>query len=411
MKYLLKSHWPMICFGIVMITFTGPGQTFLIALFVNPMFKDLNISQSMFAGIYSLATIIASVFLNPMGRLIDKLKPILTVLLVIIMMSLGCIILSLSYSIYSLFTGFLVLRLFGQGVFILLVSSFIVKAYKKNRGKMLGLITLGYPLSELIYPFLSQNLILSVGWRDTYLYFAISNVIILLPLSLFFIYKSAYLPNTFYTGEIIETELNKPIKKSYFLGEATRDYSFYLIILASCVPPVLITGLFFHQENIFNLNNWPVHLIASGIAIYAVTKALSALLIGPIIDKKGPLIPFIFLILLLAVVALFSCINGNEIILFFYFALAGIALGVSAPTMNVIWPNLYGTKHIGSIKGFVATFRNGLTAIGPLPIALVLDYGYSLRSLLFITAISICFISVIPYLVSLKNPRLNETGN
>ena len=401
----------MICFGIVMITFTGPGQTFLIALFVNPMFKDLNISQSMFAGIYSLATIIASVFLNPMGRLIDKLKPILTVLLVIIMMSLGCIILSLSYSIYSLFTGFLVLRLFGQGVFILLVSSFIVKAYKKNRGKMLGLITLGYPLSELIYPFLSQNLILSVGWRDTYLYFAISNVIILLPLSLFFIYKSAYLPNTFYTGEIIETELNKPIKKSYFLGEATRDYSFYLIILASCVPPVLITGLFFHQENIFNLNNWPVHLIASGIAIYAVTKALSALLIGPIIDKKGPLIPFIFLILLLAVVALFSCINGNEIILFFYFALAGIALGVSAPTMNVIWPNLYGTKHIGSIKGFVATFRNGLTAIGPLPIALVLDYGYSLRSLLFITAISICFISVIPYLVSLKNPRLNETGN
>ena len=89
--------------------------------------------------------------------------------------------------------------------------------------------------------------------------------------------------------------------------------------------------------------------------------------------------------------------------------MVGLALGISAPVMNVIWPNLYGTLNIASIKGVVGTFRNGLTALGPLPIALAMDYGVSLNILLKSIALVVCTMASLPIIVSIFNKKMNRS--
>ena len=84
----------------------------------------------------------------------------------------------------------------------------------------------------------------------------------------------------------------------------------------------------------------------------------------------------------------------------------GFALGLSSPVMNVVWPNMFGTKHLGSIKGFVSMFRNGLTALGPLPPAIAMDMGISFDTVLIFTGVIALTFAVIPYVMARLEPRM-----
>jgi MFS family permease len=170
-----------------------------------------------------------------------------------------------------------------------------------------------------------------------------------------------------------------------------------MLIAASCLPPMVVTGLFFHQETLFKLHGWPIAMAATGFSVYAITKAFSSLGIGPLVDKTGPLVPFMSIIGLLGIGTLFAGIGSSQVMGYLYFAFIGAALGFSSPVTNVIWPYFYGVKYIGSIKGFIATFRNGLTALGPLPIALALDAGWAMDKILLGIAIGILMMMVLPW--------------
>ena len=171
-----------------------------------------------------------------------------------------------------------------------------------------------------------------------------------------------------------------------------------------------MTGLFFHQSTLFQNNAWPIEMAAIGITFYAITKAILSVIIGPIIDKKGPLVSFSIFIILLGVGTLIAANGGHITWIFVYFGLMGAALGMSSPVMNVIWPNLYGIQHLGSIKGVVGMFRNGLTALAPLPIALALDSGVSLQGLLMVTGSFVLCIASFPFIAYRLSPSINYAG-
>ena len=130
--------------------------------------------------LYSAATFIAALFLNPAGRLIDK-YPIKRIILgVTICMAIGCWILASATNVVMIFIAFLILRLIGQGVFSLVGSTLIIKKFQKNRGKAMGIVTLGFPLSEAVYPMLVLFLINTFGWRMSYVIFGISCLLLML---------------------------------------------------------------------------------------------------------------------------------------------------------------------------------------------------------------------------------------
>jgi len=408
MRKLLGQHPYILSFGILQIFFSAPGQTFLISLFVIPIFNDLGISQSGFAGIYSAATLTAASLLNPVGQLIDKYSVKSIIKVSTFCMALGCFALANAHNAAIVFGAFFILRLIGQGAFGLTASTLIIKKFEKNRGKSMGIVTLGFPLSEAVYPTIAVLLISSIGWRMSYIVFGIVTLTLMLPLQLFLLKRSHIQHGEFFPGEIDvnpqhlrgnpEQRKIRP-HKDFTLKEVLRDPKFYLILLASALPPMVVTGLFFHQGSLFAANHWPIHLAATGIFTYAVCKATGSVYIGIIVDKYGPLVPFIILITLLGAGTYLAALGGSKIIIFLYFCLIGGALGFSSPVMNVVWPYFYGVKHMGSIKGLVATFRNGFTALGPLPIAMAMDMGLSINTILKWIAIFIFAMASLPIIV------------
>lgn len=418
MKVLFKHPLPLL-FGITQVFFSAPGQTFFISLFVPAVFNDIGVPQTVFSGVYAAATLLASLLLNPSGHVIDRYGFKTILLLNTALMALGCALLAVSQNIVVLFAAFFILRWIGQGVFGLTASTIIARTFARNRGRALGIMTLGFPLSELIYPTIGLFLLSVYGWRTAYFILALSNIVILLPLQWLLLSKSRIKKGSYLDGEIVvqperlagyhyDEEVSKTGQRQYRFKEVVRDYKFYLAIVASCIPPLLMTGLLFHQNYLFAFHGWDLKYAVSGIAFYALCKAITSVATGPVIDKYGPVSSFAALIVMLALGSALAGIGGPPVVIFLYFGIMGAALGISSPVMNVVWPNLYGTAHLGAIKGFAATFRNGLTAFGTLPIALALDFGFSLGKLLLITSFFIVLMAIIPYLLKKIAPRINE---
>ena len=276
---------------------------------------------------------------------------------------------------------------------------------------------MGFPLSEIVFPGITLTLIGLFGWRTTYLLFAVILVILMIPIQFFLLSRSELKHNTFYPEELwfklsncldsmhVNLRINTPTTHSKKPLE-TLSFSYFLI--ASTIPPIVMTGLFFHQSTLFNSHQWPIVLAASGSSIYAITKAVAALLIGPVIDRYGSGYAFASVIILIGLGTFLAGVGGSSLIIYTYLGILGAALGMSAPIMNHLWASLYGSKHIGSIKGFIGTFRNGLTGFGPLPIALALDNGIQITTVLIYTSIAITGVSIIPIVITLIDQRLKN---
>jgi MFS family permease len=416
MPRLFIKHPHILFFGILQLFFTAPGQTFLISLFVAPMFADIGVSASLFATTYCVATLAGALLLNPIGVLLDRHAPKTILPMMSLLMASGCFLLAFTHSIVMMFFAFFLLRLIGQGGFSLTASTVISRGFHKNRAKAMGLITLGYPLSELVFPGIAVTLLALYGWRITYVIFGVMLLIVALPIQYYLarhqsVHRGHFLPDESHINPQTLTSLDitphHAAERNTSFREVARDPNFYLVISASCIPPMIVTGLLFHQSTLFAYHHWPIALAVSGLGLYALLKAVASVVVGPTVDRHGPIPAFTIMILMLGFATMIAGAGGPDWIVYIYLGLVGTALGLGSPVINVIFPNMYGTRNLGAIKGYSATFRNGLTALGPMPIAIGLDLGLPIGGVLTVTGGIICLMAVLPWWVAKRNPLIH----
>ena len=99
--------------------------------------------------------------------------------------------------------------------------------------------------------------------------------------------------------------------------------------------------------------------------------------------------------------------GGAPIIGYIYYSIYGIGLGASATTMSYLWALLYGSQHIGEIKGAISIIRNGATAIAPIGFSFVhYHLNLSLESIFMMCGIFILILSVFPFILQRLDHRL-----
>src|SRR5690606_30183380 len=71
-----------------------------------------------------------------------------------------------------------------------------------------------------------------------------------------------------------------------------------------------------------------------------------------------------------------------------YGALLGASAGVANATNSLVWPEYYGIRALGALKGVVNAVRNGATAAGPVIAAVMFRVGGTSQALLVLGAIA-----------------------
>ena len=380
MTYLefIKKNARFTGFGIITMAFSGFGQTYVVALYNNQVLQSFDLSKSDLGLIYSIATLTSGLLLMWSGLFVDRMRLSYFTSITLFGLITSCFLMAFSSNIVTLFLALFMLRHFGQGLCTHTAGTAIARAYNKNRGRALALAQTGLPLSEGLYPIIVVFLILNLGWQQSWLVFGLFLLFIGWPLVLW-LGKAQPVPST-----SSENETNQEIETGMSRMEVLKDWAFYPFTLFVLTSPLLLTGIYFQHTVLVAERGWDISTLASAFMLYAVIKVVISLFTGFMIDRFSAVnvLPFTAIPIIGAYIFLLNSHALPETLaLFCYMSLVGMNVGSTGTCGASLWPELYGTKFLGSIKSLTGAFFIFATSLAPWVSGILLDSGWTFDNL------------------------------
>ena len=336
----IGAHYRFLLFGFLMMGLSNFGQTFFIALYSNEIRGLFGLSNAGFGGLYSAMTLLSAAVMLYSGRFIDAWPLRRFTLFVLGGLFLGCLIMASAQHMIALAAALFLLRHFGQGLSSHTGMTTAGRSFEANRGQAVSLVQLGYAGFEGFFPLMAVALMAYIGWQTSWLVFAAALVLL-----------------------------------------AGR---FYMVMPLYLAPPFFLTGLFFHQVQLAESRDWPIEALAAAFSLYAFAKVTISLLTGPSIDRLSALrlMPLSAAPLILALSLLIVPYDAIGVWTpFIYMGLIGINLGMAGPISGGLWPELFGTAHLGAIRSLTSPIVISATAAAPVLFGAAIDMGVGFNTL------------------------------
>ena len=389
----------VILFGFIFTFFSSFGQSYFLGLFNSSIRETLSITHGQFGTIYASATLCSSLLLIWVGKKIDDVNIFKFAFFVIILLSFACFFFSKISSVLLLFVAIFLMRFSGQGLMSHTASTTISRYFTKTRGKALSISWFGLSSAEFIMPVLMVYLLTIISWQNLWVIFSIT-VLIFLPIVSFLLIKNLNLDSRESKDENIKDEEIKQWKRI----EVIKDYRFYIISLNMLAMPWIFTGFAVFQSFVQTSKGWGPYTIAQSFMSYSIFSVLTLFLSGYLIDKftSRKLLIFMNIPLLLSAIVLFFF--DTPIIAFVFLGLVGISNGFANILGSSTWAELYGVKHIGSIKALTTALMVFATAFGTALYGFLIDIGFTIEEII---AVSGTYISISLILLFLIRKKLN----
>jgi MFS family permease len=276
----------------------------------------------------------------------------------------------------------------------------IARYFTKSRGKALSTCWFGLSTAEFILPVLIVYLLTITTWQNIWISISIL-VLMFLPITSFFLIKKLNFESR---EETNEKDLKDRNIKQWKRVEVLKDYRFYIICLNMLAMPWIATGVFVYQSFITESKEWGTFVIAQSFMVYSILSVVTLLISGFLIDRftSRKLLIFMNLPLMLSVIVLFYF--NSTISAFVFLGLIGISNGFANVLGSSTWAEIYGVKHIGSIKALTTALMVFSTAFGTALFGLLIDKGFSIED---IALVSLVYMSISLILLFLVKNKLN----
>jgi len=380
----------VIIFGFIFTFFSSFGQSFFLGLFNSSIRDTLSITQGQFGSIYATATLLSSFLLIWVGKKIDDINIFKFAFFVTLLLSFSCFFFSKISSITFLFVAIFLMRFSGQGMMSHTATTTISRYFTKSRGKALSTGWFGLSTAEFILPVLIVYLLTITSWQNIWISVSIL-VLIFLPITSFILIKNLNFDSR---EEVKDTEHKEKDIFQWKRIEVLKDYRFYIICLNMLAMPWIATGVFVYQSFITESKDWGTFVIAQSFMVYSILSVVTLLISGFLIDKFTSRKLLIFMNIPLLLSTLVLIFFDSSMTSFIFLGLIGISNGLANVLGSSTWAEIYGVKHIGSIKALSTALMVFSTAFGTALFGLFIDQGYSIEKIDFVSFVYI-FISII----------------
>jgi MFS family permease len=375
--------WIIVIMGALSVFFSGPGQTYSNAVFIDYYLADFGWNRSTISSIYSGATLFAGLLMMFIGRYVDKYGQRFALVFVATALAISCLWNSAVTNTVMLFIGFFLIRLFGQGSMTLVPNTLIPQWFIEKRGRAFSMMAIGGFLSSAIFPIANLWMIEQWGWQHTWRIWGILLLLLFVPLALFFVRNKpediGLLPDNKQFSKALTNERHIPIlEENWSLAEAKKTRSFWLLLFCVFIPAMVNTGITFHLLSIFTGNELSPALAATVLSLMAIVGFPITVLSGFILEKVQANIMLVVTFIGQILFLILLIFTKSVLLAILFGILWGMVGGVERIALNVIWPNFFGRKYIGSIKGIAMAVMVIGSAFGPLPFGVSYDFfgGY-----------------------------------
>ena len=393
----------VIVFGFIFTFFSSFGQSFFLGIFNTSIRETLSITHGQFGSIYASATLCSSLLLIWVGKKIDDINIFRFAIYVTLLLSFSCFFFSKISSIVFLFIAIFLMRFSGQGMMSHTATTTVSRYFTKSRGRALSICWFGLSSAEFILPVLMVFLLSLTTWQNIWTVIAIL-ILIFLPIASFFLVRTVKLDTRESTeGEEFKEENIKQWKRI----EVIKDYKFYIVSINMLAMPWIATGVFVYQSFITESKNWGPFVIAQSFMSYSVFSVITLLISGFLIDKFTSRKLLIFMNIPLFLSTFVIIYFDAQFTAFIFLGLIGISNGLANVLGSSTWAEVYGVKHIGSIKALTTALMVFSTAFGTALFGILIDIGFSIEKIAIISALYILISFILLFLVRKKlNPIL-----
>ena len=393
----------VIIFGFIFTFFSSFGQSFFLGLFNSSIRETLSITHGQFGSIYASATLCSSLLLIWVGKKIDDINIFRFAIYVTLLLSFSCFFFSKISSIVFLFIAIFLMRFSGQGMMSHTATTTVSRYFTKSRGRALSICWFGLSSAEFILPVLMVFLLSLTTWQNIWTVIALL-ILIFLPIASFFLVRTVKLDTRESTeGEEFKEENIKQWKRI----EVIKDYKFYIVSMNMLAMPWIATGVFVYQSFITESKNWGPFVIAQSFMSYSVFSVITLLISGFLIDKFTSRKLLIFMNIPLFLSTFVIIYFDAQFTAFIFLGLIGISNGLANVLGSSTWAEVYGVKHIGSIKALTTALMVFSTAFGTALFGILIDIGFSIEKIAIISALYILISFILLFLVRKKlNPIL-----
>ena len=294
------------------------------------------------------------------------------------------------------------MRLSGQGLMSHTATTTISRYFTKSRGKALSTCWFGLSTAEFILPVLIVYLLTITTWQNIWISISII-VLIFLPFTSFILIKKLNFDSR---EETEDKESKKKDIKQWKRIEVLKDYRFYIICLNMLAMPWIATGVFVYQSFITESKEWGTFVIAQSFMVYSILSVFTLLVSGFLIDKFTSRKLLIFMNIPLLFSTLVLIFFDISLSAFIFLGLIGISNGLANVLGSSTWAEIYGVKHIGSIKALTTALMVFSTAFGTALFGILIDKGFSIEQIALVSLIYISLSFILLFFVKNKlNPQ------
>ena len=358
--------------GFLLTFLSSFGQTFFISLSSSEVRATFDLSHGGFGTLYMVATLASAATLPFLGKIVDVISVRRTLLIVVPALAAACVGFAFAPGIVLLGIVIYGLRLFGQGMLTHTAMTAMGRWYAAQRGKAVSIVALGHQAGEMALPLLFAGLMAAgIGWRSIWVGCGVFLLLVGLPVA-------AKLLAVERTPQSRTGGTSGGTVHDWTRGEVLADPLFWITMTGVLAPAFIGTTVFFHQNYLVELNEWSLVVFASGFTVMGAVTIAAGLGAGFAIDRIGAvrLLP-IFSVPLAAACFVVGTMTA-EWSIFLFFLLLGTSYGISQTLFGALWPEIYGTTHLGAIRSGIVAMMVFATAAGPGLTGWLIDQGIDL---------------------------------
>ncbi|NNF54458.1 MAG: MFS transporter [Acidimicrobiales bacterium] len=362
----------MLAIAIVAGSFTGPGQTIGVSVFINSFIADLSLSRDSVALAYLVGTLLGATAMPKVGQLIDEFGIKRSQMIIAGLFGVALLNMSLVQNWMWLAIGFMFIRMLGQGSLTMVSTVTVALWFDQLRGRAMGLLGIGVSAGIALTPVVMNASITQLGWRQAWVAAAVTVPLVLLPITFFGLVDRPAVIGQLPDGQLSRRHLERHPEPAagntwgYTRGEAIRHPAFWLLLTMVTMTSMLITGLNFHQIDLLVQSGLTEGEAALMFLPQILGSTLSGFAVGWLVDRvAGRFLPALGLVLLGLSHLLASTLGAPWVVVVYALSL-GVTGGATRVISSSLLPKWFGTAHIGSLQGVIQFTGVAGSSLGPL---------------------------------------------
>jgi MFS family permease len=372
-----------------------------LSIFLKPLTAELGISRGVFSLLRSGEGIIGACLAPVVGTLVDRYGGRWLMVLGAAITGLGFLLLGTIDNFGQFAAIRLTLVTLGDALMgYMVVNVVVAQWFIRQRGRAFAFTSMGVGFAKVCMPVLAAWLLVSLGWRQTWMVFGVLTMALLVLPALLVVRRTPEdmglrpdgaaepLANDGASVRGQRTTNEQSANESERLwtrAEAVRTTAFWLLVITFGISSVGVTGLNLHvYPYVTDIGHSPV-VAATVMSVIASMQLASPLGWGFLAERIDPRIAAMLRFIVQGIGLALAILTTNLICLYAGFFLYGIGLGGNMVLPDLLWANYFGRRSLGKIRGLGLLISQVLAALGPPFFGFLFDItgGYGLSFAIF----------------------------